>query len=412
MRRKSTDKHNYESIMQTFIDQLIKDGAFAGVPREVVYAIAMVVVALVVLSAFVAPLAGVTSWLERRVWARMQSRVGPNRVGPQGILQWLADGIKNLLKEDLIPSASDAKLFSLAPYIVFMGFLCTFVVIPFGANLIVADLNIGILYILAVTSLVVVGILMAGWASNNKWSLLGGMRSAAQIVSYEIPAGLSILTIIFLAGTMSMQGIIQAQGWAPWDWFLFDNPFTFAAFFLYFTAALAEGNRTPFDIPEAESELVAGYVTEYSGMRFLFFFFAEWGNLYVIGAVATTLFLGGWQVPPLSIFDNSPVLLGIAQFITFFLKAYAWVFVAMWVRATLPRVRVDQLMGLCWKYMVPLSFVCLLGTIGFMFVPADGRRIFGVITFGFALATMINFFRRVVFQIREAKPELYFKPQI
>ena len=398
--------------MQAFIDQLIKDGAFAGVPKEVVYAIAMVVVALVVLSAFVAPLAGVTSWLERRVWARMQSRVGPNRVGPQGILQWLADGIKNLLKEDLIPSASDAKLFSLAPYIVFMGFLCTFVVIPFGANLIVADLNIGILYILAVTSLVVVGILMAGWASNNKWSLLGGMRSAAQIVSYEIPAGLSILTIIFLAGTMSMQGIIKAQGWAPWDWFLFDNPFTFAAFFLYFTAALAEGNRTPFDIPEAESELVAGYVTEYSGMRFLFFFFAEWGNLYVIGAVATTLFLGGWQVPPLPFFDNSPVLLGIAQFVTFFLKAYAWVFIAMWVRATLPRVRVDQLMGLCWKYMVPLSFVCLLGTIGFMFVPADGRRIFGIITFGFALATMINFFRRVVFQFRAAKPELYFKPQI
>jgi NADH-quinone oxidoreductase subunit H len=398
--------------MQAFIDQLIKDGAFAGVPKEVVYAIAMVVVALVVLSAFVAPLAGVTSWLERRVWARMQSRVGPNRVGPQGILQWLADGIKNLLKEDLIPSASDAKLFSLAPYIVFMGFLCTFVVIPFGANLIVADLNIGILYILAVTSLVVVGILMAGWASNNKWSLLGGMRSAAQIVSYEIPAGVSILTIIFLAGTMSMQGIIKAQGWAPWDWFLFANPFTFAAFFLYFTAALAEGNRTPFDIPEAESELVAGYVTEYSGMRFLFFFFAEWGNLYVIGAVATTLFLGGWQVPPLPIFDNSPVLLGIAQFVTFFLKAYAWVFIAMWVRATLPRVRVDQLMGLCWKYMVPLSFVCLLGTIGFMFMPADGRRIFGIITFGFALATMINFFRRVVFQIRAAKPELYFKPQI
>ena len=398
--------------MQAFIDQLIKDGAFAGVPKEVVYAIAMILVALVVLSAFVAPLAGVTSWLERRVWARMQSRVGPNRVGPQGILQWLADGIKNLLKEDLIPSASDAKLFSLAPYIVFMGFLCTFVVIPFGANLIVADLNIGILYILAVTSLVVVGILMAGWASNNKWSLLGGMRSAAQIVSYEIPAGLSILTIIFLAGTMSMQGIIKAQGWAPWDWFLFDNPFTFAAFFLYFTAALAEGNRTPFDIPEAESELVAGYVTEYSGMRFLFFFFAEWGNLYVIGAVATTLFLGGWQVPPLPIFDNSPVLLGIAQFVTFFLKAYGWVFVAMWVRATLPRVRVDQLMGLCWKYMVPLSFVCLLGTIGFMFMPADGRRIFGIITFGFALATIINFFRRVVFQIRAAKPELYFKPQI
>ena len=178
--------------MQAYLDQMIRDGAFAGVPKEVVYAIAMVLVAFVVLSAFVAPLAGVTSWLERRVWARMQSRVGPNRVGPQGILQWLADGIKNLLKEDLIPTDADAKLFSFAPYVVFMGFLCTFVVIPFGADLIVADLNIGILYILAVTSLVVVGILMAGWASNNKWSLLGGMRSAAQIVSYEIPAGLAI----------------------------------------------------------------------------------------------------------------------------------------------------------------------------------------------------------------------------
>ena len=398
--------------MQAYLDQLIQDGAFAGMPKEVVYAIAMVLAAFVVLSAFVAPLAGVTSWLERRVWARMQSRVGPNRVGPQGILQWLADGIKNLLKEDLIPSAADAKLFALAPYVVFMGFLCTFVVIPFGGSLIVADLDIGILYILAVTSLVVVGILMAGWASNNKWSLLGGMRSAAQIVSYEIPAGISVLTIVFLAGTMSLQGIIGAQGWAPWDWFLFHNPFTFAAFFLYFTAALAEGNRTPFDIPEAESELVAGYVTEYSGMRFLFFFFAEWGNLYVIGAVATTLFLGGWQVPPLGIFEQSPVLLAMAQFATFFLKAYLWVFVAMWVRATLPRVRVDQLMSLCWKYMVPLSFVCLLGTIGFMFMADDLRRIFGAITVGFALATMINFFRRVMFQLREAKPELYFKPHI
>jgi NADH-quinone oxidoreductase subunit H len=342
----------------------------------------------------------------------MQSRVGPNRVGPQGILQWLADGIKNIMKEDIIPAAADQKLFPLAPYIVFMGFLCSFVVIPFGANLIVADLNIGILYLLGVTSLVVVGILMAGWSSNNKWSLLGGMRSAAQIVSYEIPAGLSVLTVVFLAGTLSMQGIIKAQGWGPWDWFMFHNPFTFCAFFLFFTAALAEGNRTPFDIPEAESELVAGYVTEYSGMRFLFFFFAEWGNLYVIGSVATTLFMGGWQVPPLPIFESSPILKGIAQFVTFFLKAYFWVFVAMWIRATLPRVRVDQLMALCWKYMVPLSFICLLGTIGFMFMSDQGQRIFGALTLGFAIATVINFFRRVGFQFRAAKPELYWRPDI
>jgi NADH-quinone oxidoreductase subunit H len=395
--------------MQAYIDQLIRQGYFAGTPKEVVYAVAMMLAAFIVLSVFVAPLAGVTSWLERRVWARMQSRVGPNRVGPQGILQWLADGIKNLLKEDLIPSAADKTLFSLAPYVVFMGFLCTFVVIPFGSQLIVADLNIGILYVLAVTSLVVVGILMAGWSSNNKWSLLGGMRSAAQIVSYEIPAGVAVLTIVFVAGTLSMQGIIKAQGWAPWDWFLFNNPFTFAAFFLYFTAALAEGNRTPFDIPEAESELVAGYVTEYSGMRFLFFFFAEWGNLYVIGSVATTLFLGGWQVPPVT---NDPVLLGVFQCVVFFLKAYLWVFVAMWVRATLPRVRVDQLMALCWKYMVPLSFLCLMGTAGWMLVFPKGSEIFSMVMFIVALAILGYFFKRVVYQIRSARPELYFKPHI
>ena len=395
--------------MQALVDQLIQEGYFQGLPKEVIYAGAMLLAAVVVLSFFVAPLAGITSWLERRVWARMQSRVGPNRVGPQGILQWLADGIKNLLKEDIIPTAADKWLFVLAPYVVFVGFLATFVVIPFGSQLIVADLNIGIFYLLAVTSLVVVGILMAGWSSNNKWSLLGGMRSAAQIVSYEIPAGLAVLTIIFAAGTMSMQGIIKAQGWAPWDWFLFYNPFTFGAFFLYFTAALAEGNRTPFDIPEAESELVAGYVTEYSGMRFLFFFFAEWGNLYVIGAIATTLFLGGWQVPPVT---DQPVLLAILQFVVFFLKAYFWVFVAMWVRGTLPRVRVDQLMSLCWKYMVPLSFICLLGTAAWMVIFPRGNRLASVAMFVWGLAILALFVKRVNYQIRNARPELYFKPYI
>ena len=188
----------------------------------------------------------------------------------------------------------------MAPYLVVIGFIATFAVIPFGPVLVIADLDIGILYITAVTGLVVVGVLMAGWSSNNKWSLLGGIRSAAQIVSYEIPAGLSIFPIVLLTGTLSMQGIIRAQGWTPWQWFLFHDPFTFTAFFVFFVAALAEGNRTPFDLPEAESELVAGFCTEYSGMRYLLFFLAEWGNLYVIGAIVTTLFLGGWQVPPVT----------------------------------------------------------------------------------------------------------------
>jgi len=206
-----------------------------------------------------------------------------------------------------------------------------------------------------------------------------------------------------------MQGIVKAQGWAPWDWLLFYNPFTFVAFFLYFTAALAEGNRTPFDIPEAESELVAGYVTEYSGMRFLFFFFAEWGNLYVIGAVAATLFLGGWQIPPVT---DHPVLRGILQFLVFFLKAYLWVFVAMWVRGTLPRVRVDQLMSLCWKYMVPISFICLLGTAAWMVIWPQGNRVMSVAMFLVGVAILALFFRRVNYQIRHARPVLYLKPYI
>ena len=401
--------------MESTVQDLIQTLLPAAIPAPVGYALAAVAVAFAVLSFFVAPLAGVTSWLERRVWARMQSRVGPNRVGPQGILQWLADGVKNIQKEDIVPASADRKLFLLAPYIVFSGFLGSFVVIPFGSWLIAADLNIGILYLLAITSLVVVGILMAGWSSNNKWSLLGGMRSAAQIVSYEIPAGISVLTVIFLAGTLSMQGIIQAQGWAPWDWFIFYNPFTLVAFFMFFTAALAEGNRTPFDIPEAESELVAGYVTEYSGMRFLFFFFAEWGNLYVIGAIVATLFLGGWQIPAV-IFGvtmaDHPLLKGVLEFAVFFIKAYTWAFVAMWVRGTLPRVRVDQLMAMCWKYMVPISFICLFGTILFLVIWPDGNMALTLATLAFSGLVVLYFVWRVIYQIIHSRPTLYLKPYV
>lgn len=401
--------------MGTSIQDFLQGLLPGAVPAGLGYALAVVLVAFAVLSFFVAPLAGVTSWLERRVWARMQSRVGPNRVGPQGVLQWLADGVKNIQKEDIIPASADRKLFLLAPYVVFAGFIGAFVVIPFGSWLIAADLNIGILYLLAITSLAVVGILMAGWSSNNKWSLLGGMRSAAQIVSYEIPAGLSVLTVIFLAGTLSMQGIIEAQGWAPWDWFIFYNPFTLAAFFLFFTSALAEGNRTPFDIPEAESELVAGYVTEYSGMRFLFFFFAEWGNLYVIGAIAATLFLGGWQIPA-TVFGvamaDHPVAKGVLEFTVFFVKAYMWAFVAMWVRGTLPRVRVDQLMAMCWKYMVPMAFVCLFGTVALLVVWPDGNAVLTLATLAVSAFVALYFVWRVAYQIRHARPALYLKPYV
>src|SRR5262247_664667 len=213
--------------MQELVDGLIASGlAPAAVPAWVHYLTAMLVFGGIVVFVFVLPIAGITTWVERRVAGRIQSRIGPNRTGPAGFLQWLADGIKSVLKEDIVPTAADATLFKLAPYVVMTGFVAAFVAIPFGGPLIIADLNVGILYVTAVTALVVVGILMAGWSSNNKWSLLGGIRSAAQIVSYEIPAGLSIFPIVMLAGALSMQQIIRQQATAPWTWYLFDNPFT------------------------------------------------------------------------------------------------------------------------------------------------------------------------------------------
>ena len=380
-------------------------------PRDLVYAGGMLVFALIVILVFVLTVAGFTTFLERRVWARMQGRVGPNRVGPQGILQWLADGIKLFMKEDLIPTHADSRLFRLAPYVVTLGFLTTFVVIPFGSSLVIADLNVGIVFITAVTALVVVGILMAGWASNNKWSLIGGVRAAAQIVSYEIPSGLSIMPIVLLTGTLSLQGIISQQGWAPHTWFIFNNPFTFVGFFIFFTSALAEGNRTPFDLPEADTELVAGFVTEYSGVRYLMFFLVEWGNLYVIGALVTTLFLGGWQIPPVT---SNPVLRALLEFVTFFVKSYFWVLVAMWIRATLPRVRVDQLMAVCWKYLVPIAFVNILGTALWIVLWPGGNLVAEYVMFIVGLAMLGYFFRRVAFHLRRARirerGQLYLSP--
>src|SRR5881296_297939 len=387
--------------MQELVDSLVANGS-GGVPLWACYLGAMLLFGGIVIFGFVLPIAGITTWVERRIMGRIQSRIGPNRVGPAGFLQWLADGLKSMLKEDIVPTAADAPLFKLAPYVVMTGFLAAFVAIPFGGPLIIADLNVAILYITAVTSLVVVGILMAGWSSNNKWSLLGGIRSAAQIVSYEIPAGLSIFPIVMLSGALSMQSIIQEQGAAPWTWFVFRTPFTFVAFFIFFVAALAEGNRTPFDLPEAESELVMGFATEYSGMRNLLFFMAEWGNLYVIGAIVTTLFLGGWQIP--WALAEHPVPRVALQFVTFFLKSYFWVFVAVWLRWTLPRIRVDQMMIMCWKYLVPLAFVNLLGTAAWMvvFPPPDGAPVVQKLLCVAAAALLGLFLWRVRYHLKSA----------
>lgn len=400
--------------MQQFVDQLIqKLPALQKVPADFIYLAFQLVFALLMLMLFVAPFAGIISWVERRIAARMMDRVGPNRVGPQGFLQWIADGIKSLLKEDIVPTAADPILFRLAPYLVFAGMFAAFVAIPFSSGLIIADLNVGIFYIIAVTSIVVIGILMSGWASNNKFSLLGGMRSAAQIVSYEIPAGLAILTVVFLTGSLSMQDIIKEQGAYPWQWNIFNNPFMPIAFISLFISSLAEGNRTPFDIPEAESELVSGYSTEYSGMRFVFFYFEEWANIYLIAALGTTLFLGGWQIP--AAVQARAASAGFAlphllQFATFFLKASVIVFVVIWIRWTLPRIRVDQLMSLCWKYLTPFGFFSTLGVATWMVLFPQGVPVVKYLLCTGALVTLGFFFYRVAYQVWYTKEPVHLNP--
>ena len=311
--------------------------------------------------------------MERKVSAWIQDRTGPMRTGPWGLLQTLADGVKLIFKEDLIPPQADKLLFRFAPYLIFTCSVAVFAAIPFSQSILVSDLNIGIFYILSISSVIAIGVIMAGWASNSKWSLFGAMRSAAQMVSYEIPIGLSILTVIMMTQTMSMEGIVAAQDGvfsegkaiatflgveikgSILDWMIFRSPFTFLAFFVYFLSSIAEVNRTPFDLPEAESELVAGFHTEYSGMRFAVFFIAEYANVFAVCAIASTLFLGGWQ----GIVDEDQFIPGL-----FILtgKSFLLVFVMMWVRWTLPRLRVDQLMNLCWKYLIPISFFNILGT--------------------------------------------------
>jgi NADH-quinone oxidoreductase subunit H len=283
-------------------------------------------------------------WTERRVVAMLQGRLGPNRVGPQGLLQPLADVVKLLLKEDIIPFGADRIGFVLAPIAVVAPALAVWSIIPWGPGLAVTDLNVGVLFVLALGAFATIGIITAGWASNNKYALLGGMRVAAQLISYEIPQVIMAMVPVLLAGTMSLGGIVDAQAGV---WNVLVLPVGPIALVVFLVASIAEVNRAPFDLPEAESEIVAGFHIEYSGMRFALFFLAEYVNTFTVGALTTLLFLGGWAGPILP------------PFVWFFLKTYGVFLVLVWIRGTLPRLRYDQLMEFAWKALLPISFATL-----------------------------------------------------
>ncbi len=347
------------------------------------------VVALIIVGVM-ATIGGAGTYAERKISADLQARIGPNRVGPFGLLQFLADGVKMILKEDIITTNADRFTFNLAPVLCLVGVFATLAVVPYSSGFILADLNVGIFYLVGMASLVGVGVFLGGYASNSKWSLLGGMRGASQIISYEIPATITIISIVILAGGLSMKTLINGQGGAPHEWFLLHNPFAFIGFFVYFISALAETNRAPFDLPEAESELVSGYHTEYSGMKFGLFALAEYIEVFVVCGVAVALFLGGYKVP----FDlgsgallteklglDSMLAQNIGQLLelgAFFTKTLALYYVVIWVRWTLPRLRVDQLMTLCWKYLTPIAIFNLLGCAVWMYA-FNGKSIFALI---------------------------------
>jgi NADH-quinone oxidoreductase subunit H len=362
---------------------------FTAVKMLVVFTIYMVGVALLTLA-------------ERKISAWIQDRHGPNRVGPGGLLQPAADGLKNIMKEETYPDAAYMPLFVLAPALAFIPALITWAVIPFAApiptrwgriDMVVADLPIGFLYILAISSLGVYGIVLAGWSSNNKYALLGGLRSSAQMVSYEISMGMSTVAVLLLAGNVALSSIIQQQAVMGWNVALLT-----IAFFIFLVAAFAETNRLPFDLPEAESELIAGYHTEYSAMKFSMFFIAEYANLVTASALMVTLFFGGWDIP-FTLWDNLPPATYLKFFLTlgmFGMKLLFFIFLYMWIRWTLPRFRYDQLMSLGWRFMLPLAlfYIIIIAavTLGLdmLGVPRDWR--FGLIMLGMNLVLVFLVF--------------------
>jgi NADH-quinone oxidoreductase subunit H len=343
----------------------------------------LIVIAVAVLIAFqvVLMIVAYTVLGERKVLGWIQGRVGPNRVGPWGVLQPFADLLKFILKEDIVPDKSTRFLYYAAPMVALSCALLPIVVYPFGPPinvdlsflpwglgegirqipLTIAQMDIGVLYVLAVTSIGVYGIMLAGWSSNNKYSLMGGLRSSAQMISYELAMGASIIGVVMLAGTLDLGGIIRAQTNSTFKWFIIPQ---FIGFIVFLISAFAETNRVPFDLPEAETELVAGFHTEYSALKFALFFMAEYVNMFTVSVMIVVLFLGGWYIPGLShIFEVGSIPYAIVSHVGFLLKIIFFLFLYIWVRGTLPRFRFDQLMNFGWKFLLPVAILNIIGTI-------------------------------------------------
>ena len=342
------------SVVTHWIDNLL----LSIMPRSWALFIEFILIGVALLLAY-AVIALVLIYVERKVCAFFQCRLGPNRVGPYGTIQSIADMFKMLIKELISINHVDKFLFRLAPYIVIMASMLSFACLPFAKGLHVLDFNIGIFFLLAVSSIGVLGILLAGWSSNNKYSLIGAMRSGAQMISYELSIGLSIMTVVVFAGTMQISQIVEAK---RDGWFLFTGHIpAFIAMIIYLVAGTAETNRGPFDLPEAESELTAGYHTEFSGMQFGFFYLAEYLNLFIVSSVAAVLFLGGWMPFHIAGWDSfNQIMDYIPSIIWFIGKVGIMMFIIMWFKWTFPRLRIDQLLKLEWKYLLPLNLVNLL----------------------------------------------------
>jgi NADH-quinone oxidoreductase subunit H len=310
-----------------------------------------------------------TTLLERKGLGRIQNRYGPNRVGPCGLLQPLADGLKALTKEDIVPRTADKVVHFLAPLALVVPVFLALAVVPVGRNMTALDMNAGVLFFFAVGAATELSVFMAGWSSRNKYSLLGAMRAVAQMISYEVPLILSSVAVIMAAGSLSTVGIVEAQG-GYWGfvprWYVL-TPWGFAGFVVFMVAATAESNRSPFDLPEGESELVAGYYTEYTGFKFALFFLGEYLGLFAVSGLGITLFLGGWHAP-------LPALEWVPSWIWFFAKLLALIAVFIWVRGTLPRLRMDQLMGLAWKFMLPMALVTIFVAGLWRFMPRGWER--------------------------------------